>query len=162
MTAKEATRSTIEFCHHVTISYLDNLTDAELLVRSVPGTNHIAWQLGHLITSEQHMIAAIGDEMPALPEGFAEAHSPESATSDDPAKFLAKDGYLALMEKMRAGTLAALAARPEADFDKPAPESMRAFAATIGAVYMMIGAHELMHAGQFVPIRRKLGRKPLF
>ena len=34
--------------------YLDDLTDAELLVRPAENMNHIAWQLGHLIQSE-HM-----------------------------------------------------------------------------------------------------------
>lgn len=162
MTAKEAIRSTIDFCHQLTLGYLSDLTDAELLTRAVPGTNHIAWQLGHLITSESQMMTALGHEVPALPAGFAEEHSPESATSNDPAKFKTKDEYLALMEKTRAATLAALAARPEADFDKPAPDSMKSYAATVGAAFMMIGTHELMHSGQFVPIRRKLGRKPLF
>ena len=27
---------------------------------------------------------------------------------------------------------------------------------------MLLGTHWLMHAGQFVPIRRKLGKPPLF
>ena len=31
--------------------YLGDLSDADLLVRPVPGANHIAWQIGHVISS---------------------------------------------------------------------------------------------------------------
>ena len=48
-TAKNLLRQSIEMSHFVTRAYVDDLTDAELLVRSVPGSNHIAWQLGHII-----------------------------------------------------------------------------------------------------------------
>ncbi len=34
------------------ITYLGDLTDADIMVRAIPDTNHIAWQLGHLIQSE--------------------------------------------------------------------------------------------------------------
>ena len=162
MTAKDAIRNTIDACHGIAQDYLADLTDADLLVRSVPGANHIAWQLGHLIASEHEMMTMLGHKMPDLPSGFAAAHSNETAPSDDPAKFAKKDEYLALMEQMRSATLAALDATPEADLDKPAPESMRAYAATVAAGFNIVGLHDLMHAGQFVPIRRKLGRPPLF
>jgi hypothetical protein len=39
---------------------------------------------------------------------------------------------------------------------------MRQYAPTVGIVLMLLGSHGLMHAGQFVPIRRKLGKPPLF
>ena len=48
------------------------------------------------------------------------------------------------------------------DLDKPGPESMREYAPTVASVLMLLGSHWLMHAGQFVPIRRKLGKPPLF
>jgi hypothetical protein len=158
MTAKDAIRNTINFCRQVTLGYLKDFTDADLLVRSVPAANHTAWQLGHLLVSERDMVAGLGHEMPDLPHGFTEAYAAEAATSNDPGKFSKKADYLDLMESMRAATLGALDATPEAALDKPAPEAMRSFAPTVGSVFMLVGTHELMHAGQFVPIRRKLGK----
>ncbi len=90
------------------------LTDANLLVRSVPGTNHIAWQLGHAIAGTHEMLAALGHQAPALPEGFAEAHGKATAASNDPAKFLKKAEYLALAERMKAAAVAAVSARMSA------------------------------------------------
>jgi hypothetical protein len=144
-------------------SYLNDLTDAELLVRAVPGVNHIAWQLGHLIASENGLIDdALPGSMPPLPPGFAEKHSKETSVSDNPADFLPKSEYLRLMAEQRQGTLAALAKQSDADFDQAAPESMRSYAPTIGSLFSLIGSHWLMHAGQWAVLRRKLGRPPLF
>jgi uncharacterized damage-inducible protein DinB len=162
MTTKDAIRNTIDTSHGVLTAYVGDMTDAELLVRSVPEANHIAWQLGHLVAAEHEMLSGLGHKMPQLPAGFAESYTKETSKSDDPAKFHNRDEYLTLMAQQREATLAALAATPETDLDKPAPESMRDYAPTVGAVLNLIGLHELMHAGQFVPLRRKLGRPVLF
>ena len=48
---------------------LADFSDAEMLVRPVPGANHANWQLGHLVVSEVHIIGALGAKMPELPAG---------------------------------------------------------------------------------------------
>ena len=149
-------------CHEIMQAYLGDLTDADLLVRPVPGANHIAWAIGHLIESEHEMMTLLGYDMPELPAGFTAAHTKETASSDDSAKFFSRNEYVELLEKTRAATLAGLKATPEANLDKPTPEQMQVYAKTVADGLMMIGLHELMHAGQFSPIRRKLGKPPLF
>ena len=161
MTAKDVIKHTIDMCHQVLTTYIGDLSDADLMLRSVPEANHTAWQLGHLAASEHQMMTGPGYKMPDLPAGFAEAYTPETSKSDDPAKFHKKDEYLALLEEQRAATLATLDGLPEADLDKPAPEPMQSYVATIGGIFNLIGMHDLMHAGQFVPVRRKLGKPVL-
>jgi hypothetical protein len=162
MNAKDVIRQVVEFSTMVTKMYVDDLADADLLVRSVPGTNHIAWQLGHLVAGTQHMLQALGRTAPSLPPGFAEAYTKETASSDDPARFTGKEQYLTLMEQAKAAILAAIDATPDSDLDQPGPESMRAYAPTVAAVLLLLAQHWLMHAGQFVPIRRKLGKAAMF
>jgi hypothetical protein len=162
MTAKDVLRRIIESSHQITRMYIDDFSDADLLVRPVPGANHPAWQLGHMIGGVEMFLRALGREAPALPDGFQAAHSREASASDDPAKFARKAQYLALLDGMKAASLAAVDATPEADLDKPGPESMRQYAPTVGAALMLLGTHCLMHAGQFVPVRRKLGKPVLF
>jgi len=161
MTGKDAIKNTIDVCQDVLTTYLSDLSDADLMVRPVSAANHIAWQLGHLVASEHQMMAQAGYKMPDLPDGVAESHTPETAKSDDPAKFYKKEQYLAWMKQQREGTVAALDALPEADLDTPSPESMRSYAATIGVVFNLIGIHQMMHAAQFVALRRKLGKPVL-
>jgi hypothetical protein len=162
MNAKDVYAQLMEFNHMIAHSYVDDLTDADLLVRSVPGANHIAWQLGHMISGSKMMLGGLGHKTPDLPEGFDNAHTRETSTSDDPAKFYKKSEYLALLDQMKAASLEAFASTPESDLDKPGPESMRAYAPTVGMALMIASAHWMMHTSQFVPIRRKLGKAPQF
>jgi hypothetical protein len=161
-TAKNLIHQSIEMGLMVTRAYVEDLTDADLLVRSVPGSNHIAWQLGHLIGSVRGMLASLGAPTPALPDGFEAAYTRETSASDDLATFATKAQYLGLMDQMKTASLAAVDATPDEKLDAPGPEAMREYAPTVGAVLLLLGSHWLMHAGQFVPIRRKLGKPPLF
>ena len=161
MTPKDAIKNTIDVCHEVLTAYLNDLSDADLLVRPVPGANHIAWQLGHLIASEHQMLTEAGYKMPDLPQGFAESYANETAGSDDASRFHKKKQYLTWMTEQREATLAALASTPEADLDKPTPESMHSYAPTVGVAFNVVGIHQMMHGAQFIAVRRKLDKPVL-
>lgn len=144
-------------------SYLQDLTDEQLFLRPHEKANHIAWQLGHLVASENSLNNMVApDSMPALPEGFAEKHSKETATSDDQSAFCSKDEYLKAMEEQRAGTLALLERLSDEELEAPAPEDIQKFGATVGAVIAGQSAHWMMHAGQWVIVRRQLGKEAMF
>ncbi len=154
MTGKEAIKNTISNAQEIMMAYVGDLTDADLMVRPVAGVNHIAWQLGHLAVAENQMLSGAGVTMPALPDGFAEAYTKETSTSDDQAKFHKKQELLAAIQTQREGTIAAMESATDDDLSKLAPEAMQAYAKTVGEIYNMIGIHILMHLGQFVPVRR--------
>jgi DinB family protein len=159
MNSKDTLRDTLNLSHFILKSYVGDFTDADLMRRAGKGCNHVAYQLGHLIASECDLLNGIRPgSAPELPAGFAQQHKKENAGSDDPAKFLTKQQYLELTEKVHAATLALLESYPEADFEKPAPESFRKMFPTMGSIFILIATHPMMHAGQFVPIRRALGK----
>src|ERR1051326_447361 len=118
MNAKDVLKLNLNLNRMVLSEYLKDMSDADPMVRPVPAANHIAWQLGHLISSECEMLSSVGHKMPALPEGFAESHSKEASKSEDQKKFLSRKQYLDLLERVRQGTFAALEKTPESDFDK--------------------------------------------
>ena len=143
--------------------YLQDLTDDQLFIRPHEKANHIAWQLGHLIAAEHNLNNMVcPDSMPPLPEGFAEKHGKETASSDDQSAFCTKDEYLRAMEVQRSGTLALLDKLGDEELEKPAPEKIQKFGATVGAVIAGQSAHWMMHAGQWVIVRRQLGKEALF
>ena len=162
MNAKNIIKNTAQFSWMLVCRYVEDFTDAELLVRAVPQSNHVAWQLGHMIAGTGHMLSMLGQPAPKLPDGFAEAHGREAVRSDDPKQFATKAQYVALAEQMKAATLAAVDATPDAALDQPGPEAMRAYAPTVGAAFSVLASHPMMHAGQFVTVRRKLGKPILF
>jgi hypothetical protein len=163
MNAHDAIKASMTVPDMIMNSYLGDLTDEELLVRPTEGANHIAWQLGHLLTSEHGMIEQVcPGSMPALPDGFAEKYTKETSTSDDSAAFLSKAEYLQLFSEQRAGTLKALDGLSADDLDKPSPKGLQRIGATIGAIFLMQPTHWTMHTGQWAIIRRKIGRPPMF
>jgi hypothetical protein len=163
MNARDAIKASFNLPDMLVKGYLDGLSDADLLVRPVPKSNHIAWQLGHLITADREFVEGLcPGQVPALPAGFAEKHKKETAESDNPKDFYKKDEYLKLYDQMRNAALKMVDTVSESDYDKPAPEKFRSYCPTVAAVLMMSPAHWLMHVGQWSVVRRKLGKPPLF
>lgn len=163
MNAKDAIRYALTSTKNMMGMYLGDLSDADLLVRPVPNANHMAWQLGHLIASEQRLSSLIpGAKLVELPAGFADRHTKETAAIDPPKGFATKAEYLNLFNKCREATLATLADMTEAMLDRPNPGSMKDFAPTLGDLLMLVSNHTLMHQGQFSVVRRKLGKPILF
>lgn len=162
MTGTAAIKTALEATSFLFTAPLGDLTDADLLVRPVPGSNHIAWQIGHIILSEQGLVTGqIPDaKMPALPAGFKEAHGMDKVASD--TGFATKAEYIDLFNKTRAATLAALSGLSDADLDKPTSGNMAAMAPTLGAWLILVSNHTLMHGSQFSVLRRKLGKPVLF
>ena len=161
MNAKHVLRSTLTTGETILKKYLDDLSDDDLTIRPVDGMNSIAWQLGHLISSERSMVEGVKPgSSPALPEGFEQDHSRDTADAADPAKFRSKAEYLKLFDAQRGATMAVLDGLQDADLDRPGPERMRSRFPTVGDVILLAGSHVIMHAGQFVAVRRKL-RKPV-
>lgn len=160
MTGKDAIRYALESTRNMMSMYLSDLSDADLLVRPTPGANHIAWQLGHLIHSEPHLVKmALPDaQYPEFPANFGPNHAPEASKSDSPQGYLTKAEYLALFEKVRNATVAVLSKLSDADLDRPTQGNMAKFAPTAGALFLLVSNHTLMHAGQFTVVRRKLNK----
>lgn len=159
MKVNDVIRLTLESSAQILTGYLADFSDADLLVRPTPNSNHIAWQLGHLISSENAMMEGVrAGGSPSLPATFGPAHSKETIGVNDPAKFLTKDGYLALFKTQRTATLQILEGLSEADLDKPGPEKFKSFAPTVGALMNGTGVHVLMHVGQIAVVRRILNK----
>jgi hypothetical protein len=160
MNTRQAIKLAIDSGDMVSMSYLNDLSDQELFHRPAKGCNHINWQVGHLIASENWLVNQIKPgTMPPLPAGFSEKYTNDTATSDDPTKFCSKAELLAAYKEQRAAALAVLETISDAQFDQPSGVD---YAPTWGAVMNLLGGHWLMHAGQWAVVRRQLGRKPLF
>src|SRR5262245_45440447 len=160
MNAQKAIASALKSDLNVWNMLLDDVTDAELLMRPVPGANHLAWQIGHIITAECRFLKNIVKPMPELPANFEQQHGKEMSQADK--GFLTKAEYQKLQAAVREATIAALASCTDADLDKPNTGPMEKFAPTYGAVFQLCAAHSTMHVGQLTVLRRKLGKPVKF
>ena len=116
MRAQEVLKASLKMTQRVYSSYVSDLTDEELMLRPGPGCNHIAWQLGHLISSNTSILnAVLPGAAPSLPEGFDQKHGKSNSASDDPKDFLTKDQYVELFSKLDEAIFAAIDRLSEAD-----------------------------------------------
>jgi hypothetical protein len=159
MDAREVIKQTLRTTNMVVSSYLSDLTDEDLLVRPGEGCNHIAWQLGHLIQSNAGILDSITPgSAPVLPEGFSQRHGKDQALGDDPTNFHTKAEYEALLGKVDAAVISALDRMSDEDLDRPSPDHWKNMFPRVGDVMVLLATHSLMHAGQWVPVRRSLGK----
>ncbi len=147
MNTQQAILATAATSDMVLKGYLSDLDDADLFRRPGPGCNHIAWQLGHLITSEYNLLNMLKPgAAPELPEGFAEKHDKETTGDDNRANFCTKQEYLELYDKFRAASAKVVASISDEELDVENPkEDMRAMVPTVGAMFVLLASHPMMH-----------------
>ena len=151
MDAQTAIRNVLATGEMIGMAYLGDLTDAELMQRPHPKCNHLNWQVGHLIASENSLVG-MAWPMPSLPAGFKEKYAKETASIDDASQFATKDELMAVYKAQRAATLAILAKVTAEELDQPTGVD---YAPTRGQLISLNGEHWLMHAGQWVIVRRQ-------
>src|SRR5262249_20658287 len=137
MNSREALKLAIDAGDMVGLPYLEDLTDKEMLHRPCAECNHINWQVGHLIVSENQMInQSLPGSMPPLPAGFAERYTKDTATSNDPNVFCKKDELLRTHKQQRAAALAALEKVTDQQLDGPSGFD---FVPSVGGLFSMLG-----------------------
>jgi hypothetical protein len=143
--------------------HLADFSDADMFVRPCPGANHAAWQVGQFTAAEVSLVAVVAKGVhPALPEGFAQKFTKDTASIDDPSKFPNKGELLGLMEKLRGATIQWVKGLSDEQLAQPTPEKFHRFAKNVGDMALMQAMHVTMHIGQIQVIRRKLGKPILF
>ncbi len=163
MDSRAAIKVGLDMADFISTGYLSDLSGSDLMHRPAPKANHIAWQLGHLLTSENMMVEqCFPGTMPALPAGIAEKYSKETASSDNESDFASKDEILSLFKTQRSASIKKLESLSDSDLDAATPEAMQSYAPSVGSLFSMLGTHWVMHAGQWAVIRRQLGHAPLF
>lgn len=157
MSAKQVAQHTLGVSDMIMEKYLTDLEPDAFLVRPIAGMNHLAWQIGHLISVERKLVEEIKPgSSPALPPEFDVKHAMDQHDIDDPARFHQKEEYLSLWKAQRAATHKVLDALSDEEIEAPPPsEKSRQMCPTVGAMFNLAGLHSLMHAGQFVAVRRQ-------
>ncbi len=158
MTGKQALKAALTSTQVVFNMYFGDLADVDLTVRPVPNANNIAWQLGHLITSEVELMKVLpGASYPQVPLALQD-YTKETAATGPKGGYLTKAQYLDAFAKVRAASIANVERCSDADFDKPNTGPLAQFAPTLGDVVILVANHTLMHGGQFTVVRRALGK----
>jgi hypothetical protein len=120
--------------------------------------NHPAWTLAHLSAAAGFLLTLLDDRsVPSVDAEFKQ-FGPGSIPSVDAKAFPTKEELLDRLAARHALVVAAVEQKHADYFSRPTPESLRAFAPTIGriAVYLL-ASHESYHLGQLMQWRRAAG-----
>ena len=140
---------------------LADFTDEQMLARPVPGANHAAWQVGHLLGSAANMLKEIAPGViPAAVAELGAKYNGKTAHIDDPAYYPSKTDLLEAFSQAYDAIAQWIKSLKPEDLDRPTPGPFADFAPTTGHLVLMAASHIMMHVGQLQVIRRKLG-KPL-
>jgi hypothetical protein len=159
MTAKQLIENGLTRSEFFLEKYVGDLDDADLKLVAIEGMNPIAWQIGHLITTDCNLLGKIRpDAVPTLPPGFAQAHPRDPSASN--GAFLTKSEYISLFKSVHDAVREVLESMDDAELDEPSPEGLRKNFPHVGDLLNLMGQHAVLHLGQFVAVRRSL-KKPV-
>ena len=137
---------------------LDNVNEAESLVKPPAGGNSFNWVLGHIVVARGGVLTLVG-ETPVCPEAQAAPYRRGISPSEsDPLLDLATlRGYLADSQQR---LLPALAMMSEEKLARPVPEPMNRppLTGSIGDALIRLQYHEGYHNGQLGLLRRIAGK----
>ena len=159
MDPKQFIIESLEMSRGIMKQYLEDISDDEFFIRPAENANHIAWQLGHMLSAEHKMISVVASgARPELPEGFLLKHSKEACGSDSKDDFFPKETYVSLIDPIRDTTVQELKDIPVERLYDPLPEGLPEFVPSVGGLFQMCASHFFMHSGQVAVLRRKLGK----
>jgi hypothetical protein len=146
------------------VAFSKDLTPAELLHRTCPQANCVAWLLGHLSLTDRRVAALTAGPAAAaafapLPDGFDKRFGQKDG-APMAADFGDTSGLLATFEQTRDTFVELVKGLDPAALDRPVDHPR--FRTVYGAINFVGGLHTAMHAGQVTMARRSLGRPPLF
>ncbi len=165
MKTKEFIKASLDASKNLTFGLIDDMKDAPLTHPTSKGGNHPLWVLGHIAYSEADIVSHIigGEENPLI--GWKDMFAGGTEPVAEAGKYLPWDDVREEFDKVRARTLDLLEGLSDEDLDQPAkncPPGREQMFGTVGACFLVLALHPMMHRGQVADARRMDGRKPLF
>jgi len=154
----------LESVRRITLETFSDLAPRERLHQAAPGVNHPLWLLGHIATSEDHLVLDFCAGRPLLPKNYGPLFGIGSKPLGDASAYPAAEEVLTELSRVHKSALAYVRGASAAELDlPPVPfERMegraRELFRTRGRCIWFHGHHEAMHAGQMGYIRRLLGK----
>lgn len=165
MKTKDFIKAGLDASKNLTFALIDDMKDAPLTQPTSKGGNHPLWILGHIAYSEANIVSHIigGEENPLI--GWKEMFGSSREPVTEADKYLPWDEVRQKFDEVRANTLNVLEGLSDDDLDQPTkncPPGREQMMGTVGACFLVLALHPVMHRGQVADSRRMLDRKPLF
>lgn len=164
MNITEMLADQLEGARRITLETFNDLAPNERLHQAAPGLNHPLWLLGHIATSENHLILDFCAGKPLLPKEYGPLLGIGSKPVADASAYPPAETLLAELARVHEAALAYVRGMNPADLDLPPlgferlPDRAKELFATRGRCIWHHAHHEAAHAAQMAYIRRLLGK----
>ncbi|MBN9118269.1 MAG: DinB family protein [Planctomycetes bacterium] len=154
----------LDFTRRYLLERVNTVPLAEWFTVPAGGVSHVAWQVGHVASSEYRLcLERLRPRTPAdealISDAFLKTFGRESLP--EPETGFNAEEIRAVFDRVHAQILAELPHYPDADLDLPPLKPHPLFDTRIaGLRYAPL--HEMIHCGQIAMIRRMLGQKPIW
>lgn len=142
--------------------FTHDLSDADYFQIPTPGTNHVAWLLGHVACTEDWASGLVTGDPQRIPSTTHELFNSSSKAVADAGVYPTRKEIDELFQNSRANIVEVLKAFDDSRWDEPSPpEAPQEFFPTIGALWNLQGVHQFWHIGHITVCRVALGKKPV-
>ena len=139
---------------------IDDITEEESMVRGSDRFNHIRWQTGHLIHTDNFILQALGQNKTA-PESYTDLFAGNNREiSDDPEHYPLMAALRTEILVLHKRLIDLVEEVDEAIFDQEIPWGESKAPVWRGITFLCM--HDFYHAGQITHIRKALGRERPF
>jgi hypothetical protein len=139
---------------------LDGISDEQLAIQPIPGMNHPAWILGHLLIMEQKIVTGtLGRKLnTTLDADWWDLYGIGSVPKPDRRLYRTKAFYMNGLKETAAAIEAFVNEKNAADLEAPNPDPQlaREFP-TIATALAVAPAHRAYHSGQLAIWRKAMG-----
>lgn len=155
----------IDFARRYTRERVEGVPLPEWFTVTPGGVSHVAWQVGHLASSQYRLCLArlrprTPEDETLIPAGFITMFGREALPAN--VTGYTAEQILAVFDRVHERVLAELPGYPDAELDlPPVGLSHPLFTTRIGAL-RYAPLHEMIHCGQIALIRRQLGHAPIW
>ncbi len=154
----------IDFARRYTLERFQSVPLGDWFTITPGGVSHVAWQVGHLASSEyrlclERLRPRTAEDESLMPDGFLKMFGREALPA-------AVTGYTAedirtIAARVHARVMAELPSYPDGDLDLPPLKPHPLFSTRLaGLRYAPL--HDMIHCGQIAMIRRLLGLPPIW
>lgn len=140
-------------------SFTKDLSDEEYFKIPLPGTNHVAWVLGHIATSEDSTTASLTGTPKRIEQKLQDLFGGGSVCTEDASKYPSRQELDEMFKNARAHALEAVSTFDESKWNDPTPEGYPDFFPNLGSLCSMLGFHVFWHIGHLTVCRVALGKK---
>ncbi len=152
----------LEWTRNMAVNAIESVPADQRLFQPVEDAQNTLWIMGHYAWTDDAFLTMLSGTETGIPEAWTKMFGKDSEVCAKGEGYPSFDELRAAMDERRAAMIAWLESMDDDALLKPLPEELAGFAPHYAGLMCTMAAHEGMHIGQMLMIRKALKLVPLF